>query len=58
MLNATCKFNDATDEMDSNGPCVVLDTTLPAALDRDAYWRDAALKAESNLPLAVAKEPE
>jgi hypothetical protein len=58
MLNALCKLEDATDDIDSSGPCVGCDTRFPAALVNDTYRWEAALNAESNLPLAVASEPE
>ena len=37
MLNAICRLEDATEDIDSSGPCVGRETTLPAAFVNDAY---------------------
>lgn len=50
-LRASCSLEDAMAEIDSKVPLV-------GAAAKDEYWEEAALKAEANLALAVAKDPE
>ena len=50
-LRASCSLEDAIAEIDSNVPLV-------GVVAREEYFAEAALKADSNLSLAAAKDPE
>ena len=51
MLFRSCSFEDAMTEIDSRVPFV-------GVAAKDEYFDEAALKAEFNLSLAVANDPE